>query len=42
MAQIDEDQSLGFLWLGVGAVLLIGLIASGRTPVLAGGSSAGS
>ncbi|MEJ7744946.1 MAG: APC family permease [Nocardioidaceae bacterium] len=29
-------QSLGFLWLGVGAVLLIGLIASGRTPVLAG------
>lgn len=29
-------QELGFLWLGVGAVLLIWLIWSGRTPVLAG------
>ena len=29
-------QSLGFLWLGIGAVVLVGLIATGRTPVLAG------
>ncbi|GAA3046303.1 APC family permease [Actinokineospora globicatena] len=29
-------QALGFVWLGIGAVILVGLLATGRRPALAG------